>query len=906
MFLEAFFKPGMELAHLGAIEDQAKRCYRYFRKIVEHPLFVGTLARQASGSRAEFANGSIVEILVGTMAGVNCLHGDTLVDCSRNHTLYPNGVPIRELVGKEFVVPTVNEETGEVVYKKAKGLYSGKAPCVEVKLARPKAGTRCKEMEYTTLICTPQHPILMAESHKYKYAGLLQAGDRVQPAVTTSYLHKADPKYGTRHRDEYRVNIKPAWGEKGKLNSEHRLIAEAWFGGIPEGYDVHHKDNDRLNNDVSNLEILPKGTHQRTHFGDDCQGYITAESLKKMSKSRSIAKDVSLLWQDKEWLKNELQTKPVTQIAYEQAVHYQTIFKWVRKFNLDFTASNAIYTRSRLNQLLNDLRTQAQLSTENQLSFTDCQQTPTKKPAVIINRSRNNMAPECIKQKDWLENELKTKPLTQIAYEHDIPTITVGAYAKKFGLNYTYSTPDYTEQKVRQHMKEVTAQFNKRIEEQRNNLSEDQRILDDQRLESNERKKQLRDGKVIVKTGAWTVISVKPYQDGAEQDVYDISVDTDGELCRNFSTQFVQVSNSPHPVAASLDEVELMDWEILQEAFNMARDAKGYKSATRLTSTRKKNSGTMQKIIEEADQRGLKIYQWNLWDTVETCPLKTDESGHIIDTQEVYFDTDDVGRQISTMVYTSCLTCPMLPACKGQAKTSNAGSKAVISLDDAKKLYSTLDSSVWDAQVICIKPGSESMVYPMFKPEIHVIDYQAALKEKYGPQYDHIFDVDYEVYAGQDAGFICPATVFLQVIDDPETGDQLVIVFDELYEHNIAPSKYIREFLWPRHREYNVQEWFCDPSNSAQLMSEMEEQDLYPVEGLKSVDEGVDACRALFSLGHLLIDKHCKNLIWELGRYEKNPNTGKPIKEDDHLVDAMRYGVNGVGIYSGQVSKIYT
>lgn len=364
--------------------------------------------------------------------------------------------------------------------------------------------------------------------------------------------------------------------------------------------------------------------------------------------------------------------------------------------------------------------------------------------------------------------------------------------------------------------------------------------------------------------------------------------------------------NGPHPSRTQIDEVELMDWAILQEAFNMARDSKGYKGATRLTSTRKKNSGTMQKIIDEAEERGLKIYQWNLWDTVETCPLATDSSGHITDTQEVYFETDDLGHQISTMVYKSCLSCPMLAGCKGQAKTSNAGSKAVVSLDDAKKLYTSLDASVWDAQVICIKPGSESMVYPMFHPEIHVIDYQTALKQKYGDDYDHIFDVEYEVYAGQDAGFICPATVFLQVIDDPETGDQLIIIFDELYEHNIAPSKYIREFLWPKHREYNVQEWFCDPSNSAQLMAEMEEQDLYPVEGLKSVDEGIDACRAAFSLGHLLIDKSCKNLIWELNRYEKNPNTGRPVKVDDHLVDAMRYGVNGVGLYQNVVDTIYT
>lgn len=802
MFLEAYFKPEIEIAHLGAIEDQAKRCYRYFRKIVEHPLFVGTLARQASGSRAEFANGSIVEILVGTMAGVNgphCWVGHTLIDCSRNHTLYPNGVPIKELVGKSFIVPTINEYTGEVTYKKARGLYSGKLPCIEITLAKPD---RHGHVHYSTLVCTSQHKLMLAKSHRYVYAGLLQVGDRLQVARASSYIHKANPKYGTRHTDTCNVRIAEPWTEVATpprtRQSEHRLIAEAWFGGIPSGYIVHHKDGNRLNNDVSNLEPMSPIDHQHLHFGEDCQGFITDSVKQQIAQTVSIAGDISGQWRDKNWLQAELQTKPYAQIAYEQRVHYETIHKWTKIHHLSYRTSSKEFTKKMCDDQMLQLKIQQ-------------------------------------------GNIEATEPITaHVSTKNESPT------------------PPYQQPII-------------------NNIP--------------------------IKPGAWTVIAIKPYKDGEPQDVYDIEVEGEQTSNHNYQVQGVVSHNSQH---VSIDEVELMDWAILQEAFNMARDAKGYKGATRLTSTRKKNSGTMQKIIDEADKRGLKIYQWNLWDTVETCPLTTDSNGHIIDTQEVYFETDDLGNQVSTMVYKSCLSCPMLAGCKGQAKTSNAGPKAVVSLDDAKKLYTSLDASVWDAQVICIKPGSESMVYPMFKPEIHVIDYQTALKQKYGENYDHIFDVEYEVYAGQDAGFICPATVFLQVIDDPETGDQLIVIFDELYEHNIAPSKYIREFLWPKHREYNVQEWFCDPSNSAQLMAEMEEQDLYPVEGLKSVDEGIDACRAAFSLGHLLIDKSCKNLIWELNRYEKNPNTGRPVKVDDHLVDAMRYGVNGVGLYQNVVDTIYT
>ena len=39
---------------------------------------------------------------------------------------------------------------------------------------------------------------------------------------------------------------------------EHRIVYEKHHGPIPSGYDVHHRDGDKLNNDISNLELLSK------------------------------------------------------------------------------------------------------------------------------------------------------------------------------------------------------------------------------------------------------------------------------------------------------------------------------------------------------------------------------------------------------------------------------------------------------------------------------------------------------------------------------------------------------------------------------------------------------------------------------------------------------------------------
>ena len=45
----------------------------------------------------------------------------------------------------------------------------------------------------------------------------------------------------------------------------HMLVADKKYGNIPEGYTVHHIDRNRLNNDPSNLMILPMSDHTTLH-----------------------------------------------------------------------------------------------------------------------------------------------------------------------------------------------------------------------------------------------------------------------------------------------------------------------------------------------------------------------------------------------------------------------------------------------------------------------------------------------------------------------------------------------------------------------------------------------------------------------------------------------------------------
>lgn len=65
--------------------------------------------------------------------------------------------------------------------------------------------------------------------------------------------------------------------------------------------------------------------------------------------------------------------------------------------------------------------------------------------------------------------------------------------------------------------------------------------------------------------------------------------------------------------------------------------------------------------------------------------------------------------------------------------------------------------------------------------------------------------------------------------------------------------------------------------------------------GKDSIKHGIDKVRELFKQGRLKINRQCANVIWELETYtypEKrpdNPSPEIPIKENDHLLDALRY-----------------
>ena len=66
----------------------------------------------------------------------------------------------------------------------------------------------------------------------------------------------------------------------------HRYIWERVYGPIPPGYDIHHKDFNKANNELNNLAMLTEAEHHRVH-----EEALTEEQ--KQSRKERFRKNVS-------------------------------------------------------------------------------------------------------------------------------------------------------------------------------------------------------------------------------------------------------------------------------------------------------------------------------------------------------------------------------------------------------------------------------------------------------------------------------------------------------------------------------------------------------------------------------------------------------------------------------------
>ena len=107
----------------------------------------------------------------------------------------------------------------------------------------------------------------------------------------TIYSLKHKRYIGSIDKDGY-VQITPPKGYKHK--GLHRIIWVIVNGDIPEGYDVHHIDGNKLNNSIYNLELVEHKKHMSEHKMGKHRSEETKKKIGKSHKGKIVSFETKL------------------------------------------------------------------------------------------------------------------------------------------------------------------------------------------------------------------------------------------------------------------------------------------------------------------------------------------------------------------------------------------------------------------------------------------------------------------------------------------------------------------------------------------------------------------------------------------------------------------------------------
>jgi len=357
--------------------------------------------------------------------------------------------------------------------------------------------------------------------------------------------------------------------------------------------------------------------------------------------------------------------------------------------------------------------------------------------------------------------------------------------------------------------------------------------------------------------------------------------------------------NSPHPHKSNIDEFELMEWDVFLEALSMAKSSRGIEAATRLATTRKYPSGNAQRMIEDADQRNVRLFKWCIFEVMTPCDCKNKEHGKC---DEKYGKYRTYDREGNPVLWTEI--------CEGKAKNCIGYYK----FEDVLQKFLTLDYETFAAQWLCEKPERSESVFGEFHEDRNVI---ATLSSGVIQEY---LNAGWQAGRGWDFGLDDP-TVCLSFLWQE---DGYIIQFDEYIQSGVLIEVIAEKIREKSDRITSPDSWedWGDPSGKARTgvdgnsyISKLNELEIWVQTQLRKVPDGIaDIKKALRSQAQtgkpkLYICANCTKTIkalsyaqWDRIETDKRKESNEKYKHDEHShpLDALRYFVQGVGV-GGQV-----
>lgn len=357
-------------------------------------------------------------------------------------------------------------------------------------------------------------------------------------------------------------------------------------------------------------------------------------------------------------------------------------------------------------------------------------------------------------------------------------------------------------------------------------------------------------------------------------------------------TATVSGLNGPHPVRFRLDEIELLGPWIIGQGLSMSQSKKGYRGQNTFTSTRKIHNGTMQKLLDEAPQKGIDIVRWCVWETLETCTRKC-KGDPVYGDCRAYSRFDKDGKEEGL-----CGILDGAPEAHGKAQALPPG--GYYKIDDFVQKVGVLDVETFEAEWLCSRPSPGLLIYGKhWKKEAPYIVYAPEKEEileraKTEGNWVRVVAIDFGARFG--VGYF---------MRDPRPPRRWYQYFELYWPPSMNLSLQLRA---KEIREHDPLGWssrvlvYADPAGRQQII-DLNTYGVAAEPAVNDVAAGIDYVKVLMTRdpqsklpGFRMFD-NCEQSIREVDGYrhpEKKDGTvdfDKILKEDDEMPDVIRYGM---------------
>lgn len=336
-------------------------------------------------------------------------------------------------------------------------------------------------------------------------------------------------------------------------------------------------------------------------------------------------------------------------------------------------------------------------------------------------------------------------------------------------------------------------------------------------------------------------------------------------------TGTVKGLSSPHPQKSRIDEVELIDWTTLQTGLSMTVSRGEVKAQDVFTSTRKFGVGTMQRLLDEAEDLGIAVYPWCWREMVRKCTRKCKGDPRYGD-------------------------CPAYERCQGDAHKS----EGYYAIDDFINKAVVLSDDAWESEWNCTKPSDVLLVYgEEFNENENVWDWDQLYKAyPFDPIKKHVIPKNWQRLGAIDFG-ASPGHPFV-CLKGAVAPDGTIVFYYEYYEEQLKLIKDHAETIKASSDYQSGELMWADWDR--QDRAELSAQRIPTFAADKDVLNGINDVKEFLRVNPmtkkpgLIVMRHLRNTIREFKSYRwQETDEGKPSKEkpplklNDHAMDAARY-----------------